>query len=124
MAGNLKVSGASRCVKVGYPSTAGTQGAEFRQIHFPSIKRCSGACEEKKPCAPYRKVERKTGTLTPDAPACHSCAFHFREFELCEGCRKLSMRLSKRVPLGHGLRVCQRWARGDHETCYGGESPY
>ena len=69
------------------------------------------------PCIRCRKVGRKIGKLTPDGPACNSCAPYFREPEPCEACGQPSIRLSRKASLGHGLRVCEKCARSDHETC-------
>ena len=75
------------------------------------------ACERLKPCVRCHRTGRKIGRLTPDGPACNSCAFYFREPEPCEACGKLSRRLSRKASLGHGLRVCNRCARSDHRSC-------
>ena len=75
------------------------------------------ACERRKPCVRCRRVVKKIGKLTPDGPACNSCAPYFREPEPCEACGELSTRLSRKASLGHDLRVCQRCARSDHKTC-------
>ena len=75
------------------------------------------ACECRKPCVRCRRTGRKIGKLTPDGPACNSCAPYFREPEPCEACRELSRRLSRKASLGHDLRLCEQCARSDHQTC-------
>lgn len=88
--------------------------AKFPVHHAGAVCR---ACELRKPCVRCRRVGRKIGKLTPDGPACNSCAPYFREPKSCEACGEASTRLSRKTSLGHDLRVCQRCARGDHETC-------
>ena len=74
-------------------------------------------CERGMPCLRCRRVGRKIGKLTADGPVCNSCAPYFRKPEPCEACGRLSARLSRKASSGHELRVCERCARGDHETC-------
>ena len=75
------------------------------------------ACECRKSCVRCRRTGRKIGKLTPDGPACNSCAPYFREPEPCEACGQLSQRLSRKASLGHDLRVCEQCARSNHRTC-------
>ena len=89
----------------------------FAKLPVHLLSAVCRACERRMPCVRCRRVGRKIGKLTPDGPACNSCAPYFREPEPCEACGGPSARLSRKASLGHDLRVCERCARSDHGTC-------
>ena len=118
MRGYTRVSGIAR------PATSGCFKRKlcpgcgnFARLPVRQFGAVCRACERLKPCVRCHRAGRKIGRLTPDGPACDSCAFYFREPEPCEACGKLSRRLSRKASLGHGLRVCDRCARSDQRSC-------
>lgn len=64
------------------------------------------SCEVKKPCVRCKRSGRKIGKLTPEGPACASCAHYFREAEPCERCSTASTRLVRQEIEGNVLRCC------------------
>lgn len=63
-------------------------------------------CEVQKPCVRCHRSGRRIGKLTPEGPACASCAHYFREAELCEGCYTASTRLVRQEINGRMLKCC------------------
>lgn len=74
-------------------------------------------CETDKPCARCGCTEYRVGKITPYGPVCNACTPHFREPESCEGCGRLSRRLTRVRRLGHDRRLCPACATADHGTC-------
>lgn len=75
-------------------------------------------CEVQKPCVRCHRVGRKIGKLTPDGPACASCAHYYREPEPCERCSKSSTRLVRQEINGQVLRCCPTCISGQtRSTC-------
>lgn len=74
-------------------------------------------CEYAKPCARCGKAEYSVGKITEYGPVCNACSAYFREHRACDGCGKLSQRLSRVARLGGDRLLCPTCARSDHEIC-------
>lgn len=64
------------------------------------------SCEIQKPCVRCSRSGRKIGKLTPEGPACASCAHYFREAKPCERCSTASTRLVRQEIDGQKLKCC------------------
>lgn len=74
-------------------------------------------CLYAKPCVRCGKSQYELGKRTPYGPACKYCAQFFRTPEPCQGCGRLSRRLSRVSRLGNNLRLCERCASVDYGIC-------
>lgn len=74
-------------------------------------------CESKASCVRCKKVGKPVGLMTPDGPACASCAHHFSEPGPCERCGRLSTQLTRVLAIDPDVRCCPRCAREGAATC-------
>ena len=75
------------------------------------------SCIKQLPCIRCKRIGRPIGKITRQGFVCNSCAVHFRKIELCERCHQPSQKLSKITRFNDNLRVCERCATRDYQTC-------
>ncbi len=74
-------------------------------------------CELSVACVRCNRTGRPVGMITPDGPACNSCAHHFRAPEPCDKCGTLSTRLTRVLSIDASARCCPKCVRKSSATC-------
>lgn len=75
------------------------------------------SCIKQSPCIRCNRIGRPIGKITKQGFVCNSCAVHYRKIELCERCQRPSQKLTKITRFNDNLRVCERCATRDYQTC-------
>ena len=75
------------------------------------------SCEQCRPCVRCRRVGRPIGRMTPQGPACSTCAKYFVPEECCESCGRASYFVAWVQRQEERQRLCPRCARSGHQTC-------
>ncbi|MGQ1305351.1 transposase [Acinetobacter baumannii] len=74
-------------------------------------------CIKKQPCIRCNQIDKPIGKITEYGLVCNSCSVYFRPIERCERCDTPTQLLTKISRFGDDLRVCQKCATRDYETC-------
>ena len=74
-------------------------------------------CEKDVPCVRCLRVGREVGLMTPNGPACDSCAHYYRTPEPCTVCGQLSTRLSRVLSVDPDARCCPKCIRSRYASC-------